>query len=240
MFSSAMRMAAGGALLGLLTLAGFSAGWLRGYRKRTGVKAGGGRRLNALGFGILPALTVGKAFEQYTSEGRGTLIAEPLPAWPLLTGDGRYLPCRIEMLLALAAFAALCIWLALRENDFPDNGDLAGVSLCCWAGIRNVTECFRETTALAIGEIRLVPVLCGGVTLILMIVWTRRRMQRVRCTGQTVLNWTVLLAAAAAVILNRMGKLETGSGIGDLLLIAGCSAAAAVVTLETGGGGRRT
>ena len=55
----------------------FMALWLVGRKKRTGAEIFAGQVMNGIGFGILPALAVLKAFQE-AGTGAGSKVLEPL------------------------------------------------------------------------------------------------------------------------------------------------------------------
>ena len=120
----------------------FMALWLIGRKRRTGREIFAGQVMNGIGFGILPALAVLKAFQE-AGTGAGSKVLEPLPCVRWLCVAGNYMPGRIETAAAAGTFLMLCAWLIIRRTELPDNGDLIMVSVSIWAAIRLVTEDFR-------------------------------------------------------------------------------------------------
>ena len=97
--------------------------WLIGRKKRTGKEIFAGQVMNGIGFGLLPALAVLKAFQE-AGTGTGSKVLEPLPCIRWLSVNGYYMPGRIETCAAAVMFLLVCLWLILRKNELPDNGDL--------------------------------------------------------------------------------------------------------------------
>ena len=224
----------------LLTLLVFGGCWTGMRRRRLKLPPSIGEWINGLGFAILPALAVAKVYGQYTESGStGTEIMEPLKPVPWITENGRFFPGRIEVILFLAAFTGICLWLIFRKNEFPSNGDMAGVSLTLWAGIRTVTESLREVSQMDVGEWRILYLAAFAVTVLCLIIWTRRRQKRINNTSQTVIYWLVTLVTTAAVWVLVSGTLTTGSGIGNLAVIAGCGIARTAALLAAGGDSRK-
>ena len=221
----------GSGILLLLLFGGFWAG-LR--RRRLHLK-GAGEWMNALGFGLLPALAVYKAFEPYTPVGSaGREVFDPLPEADWVTANGRFVPGRIEMILLLAAFIGLCLWMMIRKRDLGSHGDVMGISLTLWAGIRTVTEGFRAESQLDLGSWRVIYLACLAASLLWMMLWTGKRQKRIKNTSQTVLYWFVWVICCAALWTTISGTLSVGSEIGDLAVVTGCAAARAAASLATG------
>ena len=83
--------------------------WLIGRKKRTGRDIFAGQVMNGIGFGILPALAVLKAFQE-AGTGAGSEVLEPLPCIRWLSVAGYYMPGRIETAAATGFFLLLCLW----------------------------------------------------------------------------------------------------------------------------------
>ena len=128
--------------LSFLILILFMALWVVGRKKRTGKPVHVGMVINGMGFGLLPALAVLKAFQEM-STGLGSRVTEPLPLISWLSEAGYYHPGRIEMAASAAFFRIVCLWLMIRRRELPDNGDLLMITVCLWAAIRLETENFR-------------------------------------------------------------------------------------------------
>jgi len=225
-----------GAGLTFLTAALFASlyrarGNMRG--KRGGKTAGGwGERLNAAGFGFLPAAAVWKAFEHITALGRGTEVTEHLPLLPFLTAEGRFCPSRIEMAGAVLFFAGILIWLIVRRNDLPGNGDLLLTSLCLWSLFRPLTERFRAEPLFSGMGFSPVQILFFILADVCLAVWTVRKARKQSSSIIfTVLEWIAVLACETVMVLNSSGILNTDSGIGDLAVHAGCAALCGVLML---------
>ncbi len=224
----------------LLTLLVFGGCWIGMRRRRLKVPPGIGEWINGLGFGILPAMAVAKVYGQYTESGStGTEIIQPLKPVLWITENGRFFPGRIEILFFLAAFTGICLWLIFRKSEFPPNGDMAGVSLTLWAGIRTVTETLREVSQMDVGEWRIVYLAIFAVTSLWLILWTFRRQKTIKNTSQTVIYWLVTIVTTAAVWVLVSGTLTTGSSIGNLAAVTGCSIARTAALLAAGGDSRK-
>ena len=223
-----------GAGAGIALLLIFTGCWLGLRKKRLHLKPGIGEWMNALGYALLPAVAIYKAFEPYTDIGnKGTAVFDPLPEIPWITENGRFVPGRIEMLL-LCAFAGICAWLMIRKRDLGPHGDLLGIAMTLWCGVRTVTESFRAESQVNLGDWRVIYLMGLAASLLWMVIWTGKRQKRIKNTSQTVLYWFVWVICSAALWTTISGTLSVGSQIGDLAVIVGCAAARAAVTLATG------
>ena len=184
--------------------------------------------LDGIGFGLLPALSVWKIFEALRS-GAGGDVTEPLPLIPGLTENGRFLPESIEAAAALLCFAGVCVWLMIRKDELRETGDLLMVSACLWSAVRIVTESFREVPDNVIRY-----VYCALI-LACLTVWTARQAGRFHAKQRTAGNWIAAALCTAMIALTASGTLTVGSAIGDLAVIAGCSALMTLLTLLCGG-----
>lgn len=206
----------------------FTALWLAERKKRTGRAASFGEWMNGIGYGLLPAAAVWKAFEHMMRSGSGSEVAEPLPPVPWLTENGLYCPCRIEMSAALLCFIGLSLWLMLRKSEPENRGDLLLVALCLWASVRIVTEDFRPSAGNIVRYIY-----CSAVMLCLFW-WTVRR-NRIRLSpARTAADWVAAVFCTGIIAVTAEGILSVGSRIGDLAVIAGCAVLEAALTLIAG------
>ena len=219
-----------------LVLLFFALGWNVSHRKRLGKPPGRGAVLNAVGYGLLPAAAVWKTFEHHTFLGEGRPLFPPVTELAFFTEDGRFAPCRAEMCLLILGFLAMSLWLILRKQEVPRNGDLLPVSLVIWAGIRIVTESLRaETATVWLGQ-RMIRILACAVLLLCMAVWTARWAKK-KTNRHAWMNWLAVVPALGALMATAMGVLSVGSEIGDLAVTAGCSAAAVCGVLAMNGEG---
>ena len=206
--------------------------WLMGRKKRTGRGIFAGQVMNGIGFGLLPALTVLKAFQE-AGTGKGSKVLEPLPCIRWLSEGGCYMPGRIETAAAALFFVALCLFLILRKKEMPDNGDLIMISVCIWAAIRLVTEdcrlepqnVFRFASCTAI-------LLCA-------VVWSVRRAKLMRIPMRTVLELAAICICIAVNLITSLQILSAGSGIADFAVKTGSAALMLLLTLMIGGDVRR-
>ena len=202
--------------------------WLIGKKKRTGKEVFAGQVMNGIGFGLLPALSVLKAFQE-AGTGTGSKVPEPLPCVRWLSINGYYMPGRIETCAAAAMFILLCLWLILRKRELPDNGDLILIAVCIWAAIRLVTEDFRKN------PMDLFRFTSCGTILACSVLWSVRRTRRVRMTARTVID---LLAVCACIAINLLISLKivtAGSEIADFAMKTGCAVLLLLLTLIIGG-----
>ena len=188
--------------------------------------------MDGIGFGLLPAAAVWKIFESmYTGAGRE--VTEPLPLIPWLTEKGRFIPGNIETAAALLCFIGICLWLMIRKNRPEGAGDLLMISLCLWAGIRIVTEDFRDASD------NVFRYLYCAVILICLGVWTARYLKQARAKQRVAGNWVVAVLCTAMIVLTSSGTLSVGSEIGDLAVIAGCAGLMVLTALMCGGDSRK-
>lgn len=196
-----------GAGIALLVLLSFANGWI-GVRNRKGGARFPGTLLNGIGFGLLPGIAVWKAFEHLTAAGAGTEIPEKIPQAAWFTAEGRVLPCRIELALAVLAFGAVILWLVLRKEDLPENGDLLPVSLTLWGTARCLTGVLHATR-------RFFPDVPWAVTAIALAVmgicltgWIRRSFRLQKNTGYAYACIPVFAVFAAGILLQDLQVLS--------------------------------
>ena len=221
-----------GAILSLLVMILFEILWLIDRQKKTGVPIFAGQVMNGIGFGLLPALAVLKAFIEM-NECAGKKVFEPLPMVRWVTEDGFFRCARIESAAAVLCFLLLCLWLIIRKNELPDNGDLLMIAVCIWADIRLITENLRSNPS------DLFRYASCGVLLGCVIIWSVRRMKMQYSPGRTVLD---LLAAGICIAVNLVTAkaiLSTGSEIGDFAVKTGSALLLLMLALMTGGDLRR-
>ena len=218
-------------ILSVIILFLFMSLWLAGRKKRTGGEIFAGQVMNGMGFGLLPALAVLKSFQAAGMD--GARVPEPLPCVRWLTAGGFYMPGRIETAAAACFFVILCLWLILRKEELPDNGDLIMISVCIWAAIRLVTEEFRmEPQAL----FRFTS--CGSV-LACAVLWAARRAKLIRNPGRTIADLAAVCICAAVNLATALHVLSAGSEIADFAVKTGSAALMLVLTLMIGGDLRR-
>ncbi|MER1994552.1 MAG: hypothetical protein ABS897_10985 [Eubacteriales bacterium] len=219
-------------IISALVLFLFTALWLVGKKKRTRADLFAGQVMNGIGFGILPALAVLKAFQE-AGTGAGSKVLEPLPCVKWLSVAGNYMPGRIETAAAAAAFLMLCLWLVIRRKELPDNGDLIMVSVSVWAAIRLVTEDFRTEPAFLFRCTSCVTILFCAV------VWSVRRVQRVRVPGRTVTELGAVCVCIAVNLVTAAKLLTVGSAVADFFVKTGSAFLMLMLTLMIGGDLRR-
>ena len=210
-----------GAGLAALVFLAFADGWA-GERDRRGEKRFPGTLLNALGFGFLPAAAVYKCFEQQSFLSAGRMVPEGIPACPWVTENGVYQPCRLEIVLALIAFAAVIIWLAIRREELPENGDLSGVSVTLWGAARMITESFRSTRLPFLTYAGTVTWMAAGAMLIVLLIWVFRTARQKKNTGYAYACVPVFAASVTVIILQEM-EILTINPRADLAILCACS-----------------
>ena len=218
--------------LSVIVLLLFMTWWLLNRKKRTGQPVFAGQVMNGIGFGLLPALAFLKAFQDIAT-GKGAKVTDPLPLIRWLTEDGCYRPMRIETAAAMGLFALLCLWLILRKEEFPDNGDLLMITVCMWSAIRLVTEDFRL-------EPQILFHITSCVTMLFcLIVWIIRRSKICRMPLRTAADLTAVSLCIAVNLLTATGTLTAGSGIADFAVKTGSALLALILTLIVGGDVRK-
>lgn len=220
-----------GLTVSIVTFLVFELLWNWNAKKRGGKKPVGGRWANAMGFALLPAIAVWKAFEDHAAAGRGIPVEAPLPALPFVTREGIWRPCRLEMILAVIVFFCLCLWLIIRKKELPGNEDLLLIVFCLWGCVRSVTQSFHTTEVVFPGFIQLLSIL---LMLIPLAWWLIRRFRQQKTVLQTVLDGGGGLACGVILWITSRGILSVGSNIGNLALIAGCAIILCVITLLAG------
>ena len=219
-------------IMSVIVLLLFMTWWLMNRKKRTGKPIFAGQVMNGIGFGLLPALAFLKAFQDI-SYGKGAAVIDPLPQVRWLCQEGFYRPMRIEAAAALFLFLLLCVWLILRREEFPDNGDLLMIAVCLWAVIRLGTEDFRL-------EPHILFHFASSVTVLLcLIIWTVRRARICRMPLRTAAEMTAVTVCLVLNILTTMGVLSAGSEIADFAVEIGSALLAMILTLITGSDVRR-
>ena len=201
--------------------------WIIGRKKRTGKEIFAGQVMNGIGFGLLPALAVLKAFQE-AGTGAGSRVPEPLPSIPWLSLNGYYMPGRIETTAAAALFILLCLQLILSKEAFPDNGDLIMISVCIWAAIRLVTEDFRRE------PMDLFRYTSCGTILICAAAWSARRARHIRIPARTMIEPAVVFVCILINLLTTKKILSMGSEIADFAVKTGSAAIMLLLTLMTG------
>ena len=210
-----------GAALAVLICLAFADGWA-GIRRRHGRTAFPGTPVNALGFGLLPGIAVWKAFEQETALSAGKTLPEGLGEAAWLSEGGCFQPCRLELLLAAAAFGAMMLWLALRKEEIPENGDLMGIAALQWSAARLWTEPLRAAEEGLPGGRTPVMILFAAVLGLILALWTVRTLKQHQHTGYALACVPVYLAAAAVIFLQRAGIL-TVNPLADGVIRAVCA-----------------
>ena len=206
--------------------------WLVGRKKRSRKEIFAGQVMNGIGFGLLPALAVLKAFQE-AGTGTGAKVLEPLPCIPWLSVNGCYMPGRIETCATAAMFILVCLWLILRKDELPNNGDLIMITVCIWATIRLVTEDFRAQ------PMDLFRFASCGTILACAVIWSVRRAGYGRMTARTVADLAAVCACIAVNLITALHIVSAGSGIADYAVKIGSAALLLLLTLMIGGDLRR-
>ena len=215
-------------LISVIVLFLFMSLWLIGRKKRTGNSVFAGQVMNGIGFGLLPALGVLKAFQE-AGTGKGLKVMEHLPLIKWLSVDGYYMPGRIEAAAAMVCFVLLCLWLIIRKRELPDNGDLIMISVCIWASIRLITEDFRTN------QLHLFRFASCGAVLLCAAVWTFRRSKLIRTPVRTAIDLAAICVCIGANLATATHLATVGSEIGDYAVKCGSAALMLALTLMIGG-----
>ena len=218
-------------ILSVIILLLFMSLWLAGRKKRTGREIFAGQVMNGIRFGLLPALAVLKAFQAAAMN--GARVTEPLPCIRWLSVGECYMPGRIETAAAAFFFILLCLWLIVRKDEMPDNGDLIMISVCIWAAIRLVTEDFRQEPQ------NLFRFTSCGTILFCAAVWAVRRTRVLRIPGRTIADLAAVCICIAVNLITAMHVLSAGSEIADFAVRTGSAALMLALTLMIGGDLRR-
>lgn len=206
--------------------------WLIGRKKKTGEAIFAGQVMNSAGFGLLPAIGVFKALQSMRS-GTGANVYEPIPLIRWITVNGSFIPERIETAAVSGCFILICLWLIIRREDLPDNGDLLIIAVCLWATIRLVTENLRNEPK------DLIFLSAEGSLAAGMILWSVRRGRRMHCPARTAIEMSAVIICLGMNLITAKGVISTGSAIGDLAVTTGSAILALLLTLSTGGEIRR-
>lgn len=233
LFGIKVTVTAAYGLASLLVLAAFMAWWLADRKKRTGVPVFAGQVMNGIGFGLLPALAVLKAFQEMAT-GAGAKVTEPIPLVTWLTERGCYMPARIEMTAAAACFMIVCIWLILRKEALPDNGDLFVIAVCVWAVIRMETEDFRRNPQ------DLFRYTSWATVFFSVIHWNVQRARICRMPGRTAADILCVCVCITVNLVTAEHILSAGSEIADFAVKTGSAGLGLILTLIIGGDLRRT
>ena len=206
-----------GAGLSLLTVLAFADGWILARKSKE--KTGNGRLWNGIGFGLLPGIAVWKCFEQAASQNIGTEVPKGIPQIAWIMEDGKFLPARIELLLAVVLFAAMAVWLIARRESLPDNGDLTGVSLALWCTGRLITDEFHGSQPGLFGAGSIMGWLAAGIMLIILIHWSGRTIRQRKHTGYIPVCTVLFLLSVALIVLIRNRILPLDNPPAELVLI---------------------
>ena len=223
-----------GAIVSLLVMLLFSGTRLLENRKGKETEPAAGDFLNAVGFSLLPCIAVWKIFERKTILGTGIWCFDPIGEIPMITANSRFAPSSAEAVLAAVCFAGIILWLILRKEDLPGNGDLFLTVLCVWGMVRAFTEGFREETLLRAGRFNLTQALLLFAADIPLGVWTVRLEAAQKNTAFSILEWIAVLSCETVLVLNTADVLSAGSRIGDMAVNAGCMALCMLLMLMAG------
>ncbi len=218
----------------LLMILLFSGLWALSARKRTGGRLTAGHRANAVGFGLMPGIAAWKAFEAFAGDtANGKTLFEPIREIPWFSAEGRFVPARLEFCAAVLLLAGIILWLIVRKDDLPGNGDLLMTVLCLWGAVRSVTEGLRADPP-RIGPVSTVILAAAATELICLAIWTVRRGEKQKSAVMTALEWAAVTGCGVLILLQEAGILSMSSEIANLAAAAGCALLAAVLILSAG------
>lgn len=202
-----------------------------------------GKFVNAVGFGLLPAFAVFRLFTEGTDFAFGRVSRTGWLRDTLLTAENAegqcvYVVNRIEAIGLLLLFALLVLWLALRRERIPNNGDVLWVALTELGGFCLLTDILYEPEQVRIGEIPVL--LAAGAFLILLalIVWTVVNAKKKKNTALMVACWVVYLVAMAAIYLRERTDLLGTESLTLAAIRAGAGLLAVKAALCAGRVGR--
>ena len=232
----------GGHIAAILTFLLFAFLWIHEARIISRGKLGKGTIFNAAGFGVLPALAVWKVFEPYyglKALYNGKELFTPFIPVPFMTWGGCFAPERIELAALLLSFTAIVLWLIIRKEPLPGNGDLFLTALCVWSAVRIVTETLRADPLRIQGiSVFLVTSILTEITI--MMIWTVQRGRKQKNAGMTALEWLGIAVCCVVVLLIDQGKLSIARPIVELTVITGCSSMMTALILSAGKDSRDT
>ena len=126
-------------VVSVIVLLLFMSLWLAGRKKRSGREIFAGQVMNGIGFGLLPALAVLKAFQE-AGTGAGAKVPEPLPYIRWLSVGGYYMPGRIETAAACASFMQVSgLKYTVNTANTYDRGEPYGDNWFTAASLSRVT-----------------------------------------------------------------------------------------------------
>lgn len=171
-----------------------------------------GKLANAVGFGMLPALAVFRLFTEGTDFATGRVSRSGWLSGTMLTAENAegqcvYTVSRIEVIGLLLLFALLVLWLALRRERIPNNGDIFWVALTELGGFCLLTDILYETAQVRIGEVPVLVVTGAALILLPLIVWTAVNAKKKKNTALVIACWAVYLVAMVAIFLRERTQL---------------------------------
>ena len=105
-------------------------------------------------------------------------------------------------------FAVILLWLMLRKEATLPAGDLAGVSLACWAAARMLTENLRLRQIAALPEdFRIAGWAAAAAMALILILWMGRAFRQQKNTGYAFACLPVFVLSVAGIVLIQNGIL---------------------------------
>ena len=218
---------------GVLMLIVFSGIWVLFVQKRDR-KTMAGCWMDAVGFGVLPAIAVWKAFEYAFSEPAGKTIGGSWEGSVYgIFGNGQFFPSGIEMIAVAAAFLAVVGWMMIRKEGLPGRGELLTVVICVWGLIRIVAEGFRRD-AFQAGNVSLGICAALGAEIICFFVWSVRRHRKQKSPGLTAIEWGAVISCGALIFLQNAGIIILRNDMANIAASAGLTLLMGALILGAG------
>lgn len=200
---------------------------------------GAGKRLNAAGFGLLPALAVFRLFTVKTELARGRISHSGWlkdTAFTMLNGDGQTVYCLalISTVGLLLLFALLVLWLALRKERIPDNGDVLWTSVTGLGALMIVISTIAREDGLKLGNMP-VQVWIGFLLIMIpLLVWAVRNGRQKKNTAYIIVCTAVFFLTAAVVAVREYSELLGNETVTLTAIRTGASLLAVKATLCLG------
>lgn len=171
-----------------------------------------GKCLNAIGFGMLPALAVFRLFTEGTDLARGRISHSGWLKDTLLTminvdGQSVYRTGRIGAIGLFLLFALLVLWLALRRGRITDNGDVLWTATVELGALMIVTSTLCREDGLKAGSMPIQVWIGFLLILIPLLIWAVRNGRQKKNTVYIVVCTAVFILSAAVVAVREYSGL---------------------------------
>lgn len=227
-----MLLFAAGAGLSLLTCLLFTLLW-NGFFRRRGIKSAG-TFFNGVGFGLLPAVAVWKSFEPAMTGIAASAGADRLWQPGTLPFLREPMPARPELFGILLGFLALCLWIILRKEDLPGNGDVLGAAVTLWSTVTWIAEPFHGEEGFRLFFLNPRLPIAFVLMLICMALWIWRGSEEQKNTGYALACVLVFAGCLVMTVLLRTGRFSAGNELADLAIQTGCALLAMKAVLCVG------